>query len=415
MARKAFMFLLCLAVAVSFAMYAQQMLGGITGTVTDTTGAIVPAVSVTVKNVDTNLEIKVTAREKGDYAVSNLPIGHYTVTFSKDGFKTETHTSILVQGDRTTTVPGKLELGTVATTVTVTGTPLLNQTDTTTGYVLDSDAINNSPLGTGSFTQLAIFSPGLSADFLNGSGSNAGLGNQAIWADGQRDSSNSFSINGASADNLFNGKSTSGIASGRFTDNTGETFQKDNSVQTSGSVYDAIGQGLPTPAPEFMQELRVNASGYDVSQGGKSGAQIETITRSGTNTLHGQVYDHLENNAFNAAPFFRNASPAYTANNKVPALHYDRYGAGLGGAIVKDKLFYFAGYQGIHDSDALAGQSTLTVPLALTNDRSAAGLAAMLQSSFGVTVAPSTITSGRPRAIQRAGQWPVCDSYSIHE
>jgi hypothetical protein len=200
-----------------------------------------------------------------------------------------------------------------------------------------------------------------------------------------------FSINGTSADNLFNGKSTSEIASGRFTLNTGETFQSDNSVQTSGAVYDAIGQGLPTPAPEFMQELRVNSGGYDVSQGGKSGAQIETITRSGTNSLHGQLYDQLENTVFNAAPFFRNASPAYTANNKVPAIHYDRYGASAGGAVIKDKVFYFLGYQGIHDSDALAGQSTLTVPLGLTSDRSAAGLAAMAQSSFGVTIAPGAI------------------------
>jgi len=370
---------------------AQQLLGGIVGTVTDSSGAAVVGVVVTVKDQDTNLQVKAISSVSGSYQAPNLPIGSYSVSFSKDGFKTESHTSILVQGDRTTTVNGKMEVGAVATTVEVTATPLLNQTDTTTGYVLDSDAINNSPLGTGSFTQLAILSPGLSADFLNGSGSNAGLGNQAIWANGQRDSSNSFSINGTSADNLFNGKSTSEIASGRWTLNTGETFQSDNSVQTSGAVYDAIGQGLPTPAPEFMQELRVNSGGYDVSQGGKSGAQIETITRSGTNSIHGQLYDHLENTVFNAAPFFRNASPAYTANNKVPAIHYDRYGASFGGAVIKNKVFYFLGYQGIHDSDALAGQSTLTVPLGLTTDRSATGLAAMAQSSFGVTVAPSAI------------------------
>jgi hypothetical protein len=358
------------------------MTGGITGSVMDGSGAAVGGAGVAVRNLDTNQSLKSVTQGNGSYLVPNLQAGNYSVTFSKDGFKTETHPSILVQGDRTTTVNGKLEVGALTTTVEVTGTPLLNQNDTTTGYVLDSDAINNAPLGTGSFTQLAIFSPGLNADFLNGSGSNAGLGNQAIWANGQRDSSNSFSINGASADNLFNGKSTSEIASGRWTENTGESFQKDGSVQTSGSVYDAIGQGIPTPAPEFMQELRVNAGGYDVSQGGKSGAQIETITRSGTNSIHGSVYDHLENSAFNAAPFFRNASPAYTSNNKVPALHYDRYGASFGGPVIKNKIFFFVGYQGIHDSDALAGQSTFSVPLALTNDRSATGLAAAMASSF---------------------------------
>jgi hypothetical protein len=383
--------LVCAASTAHFALHAQQVTGGVTGSVTDSSGSAVGGAVVAVRNVDTNQSLKAITQPTGLYLMPNLPIGNYTVSFSKEGFKTETHTSILVQGDRTVTVNGKLEVGAVATTVEVTSTPLLNQNDTTTGYVLDSDAINNSPLGTGSFTQLAILSPGLSADFLNGSGSNAGLGNQAIFANGQRDTSNSISINGASADNLFNGKTTSGVPSGRFTLSTGETFQSDNSVQTSGSAYDAAGQSLPTPAPEMMQELRVNAGMYDVSQGGKSGAQIETITKSGTNGFHGQAYDHLENNIFNAAPFFRNSSSAYTANNKVPALHYNRYGANLGGPIVKDKVFFFVGYQSIKDSDALAGQSTITVPLTLTSDRSAQGLANMAQASFGVTVAPSAI------------------------
>ncbi len=87
----------------------------------------------------------------------------------------------------------------------------MNQTDTTSGYVLDSQTINNTPLATGSFTQLAILSPGLNADFANGSGTNAGFGNQAIWANGQRDTSNSIAVNGVTADNLFNGKTTSQV------------------------------------------------------------------------------------------------------------------------------------------------------------------------------------------------------------
>ncbi len=165
--------LACLAAA-PFAM-AQQMLGTIAGNVVDATGSAVEAAKVSIRNVDTNLEVRTVSQSGGSFQASNLPIGNYTVTFGKEGFKTETHTSIPVQGDRTTTVTGRLDVGAVATTVEVSGTPLLNQTDTTTGYVLDSDAINNSPLGTGSFTQLAIFSPGLNADFLNGSGSNAGL------------------------------------------------------------------------------------------------------------------------------------------------------------------------------------------------------------------------------------------------
>ncbi|MEI9970612.1 MAG: carboxypeptidase-like regulatory domain-containing protein [Ignavibacteriota bacterium] len=342
---------------------AQQLLGGIVGTVADSTGAAIPGAAVTIKNVDTNLQVKVATTGSGSYQAPNLPIGNYSVSFSKEGFKTENHTSVLVEGDRTATVNGHLEIGAVATTVEVTSTPLLNEVNTTTGYVLDTSALSTMPLGTGSFTQAAILSPGLSADFLSGSGSNAGFGNQAIWANGQRDSSNSFTINGANADNLFNGKSTSGVASSRFTLNTGQNSLPGGDTQTSTSVYDSIGNSLSTPAPEMIAELRVNSGLYDASQGGKSGAQIETTTRSGTNQFHGQAYDHLQNNDLNANTFFRNAAPNTAPAGAQPnnlqtasaaALHYNRYGADVGGPIKKDKLFFFAGYQGVSDHDATA-------------------------------------------------------------
>jgi hypothetical protein len=101
-----------------------------------------------------------------------------------------------VNANRITTVDGDLKVGTVATTVEVTATPLMNQVDTTNGYVVDQLTIQETPLGTGSFTQLAILTPGVHADMLGGAGSNAGLGNQAIFANGNRDTSNSFSLNG---------------------------------------------------------------------------------------------------------------------------------------------------------------------------------------------------------------------------
>ncbi len=329
---------------------AQQTLGGIAGTVTDATGSAVPGAAVDVRDIDTNLKVKTTASNNGTYEMLNLPVGNYSVSFSKDGFKTEAHTAIIVQGNRTTTVNGRLEIGTVATSVEVTSTPLLNATDTTSGYVLDSQAINNTPLGTGSFTQLAILSPGLSADFMSTSGSNAGFGNQAIWANGQRDSSNSFSINGVTADNVFNGKSTSQVESSRYTLNTGQTSAAGGDTQTNTSAYDSVGQGLATPPAETLQELRVNAAMYDASQGSKSGAHIEATTRSGTNQLHGGVYEYLQNTMFNAAEFFRNASTAISAHDKVSALHYNRPGATLGGPILKNKLFFFAAYQNIRRS-----------------------------------------------------------------
>ena len=167
--------------------------------------------------------------------------------------------------------------------------PLMNQVDTTVGYVVDQLTLEQTPLGTGSFTQLAILSPGVHADFLSGTGANAGLGNQAIFANGQRDTSNSFSLNGVDTNNLFNGNSTSNVGENRFVLNTGETFGSGGTIQTSTSVYTAIGQALPTPPVEAIQEIAVNTSMYDATQGAHSGAHISVVTKSGTNEIHGAL------------------------------------------------------------------------------------------------------------------------------
>jgi hypothetical protein len=280
--------------------------------------------------------------------IPNLPIGSYSVTVTQSGFQAKVFTQIPVSANRTTTVDAQLEVGAAATTIEVEATPLRNETDATVGYVLDSSTIQKTPLGTGSFTQLALLSPGVNADFLSGSGTNSGLGNQNIWANGQRDTSNSISLNGVSGNNLFNGKTSSSVSENRFVLNTGYggLSHAGGDLQTSVSVYDAIGQGIPTPAPETLQELRVNTAMYDSSQGGNSGAQIAMITRSGSNQFHSQVYEYFQNKAMNAAPFFRNADPVIPGQDKVPALHYNRFGATIGGPIIKDKLFFFTSYQG---------------------------------------------------------------------
>ena len=203
---------------------AQETLGAITGTVKDASGAVVADAAVKARNLATNLEVTQHTDSNGSYSAQNLPIGVYEVSVSKAGFSTETHTRILVSGNRTTTVDSILQVGAVSSTVEVTSTPLMNQVDTTNGYVVDQLTMRETPLGTGSFTQLAMLSPGVHADFLGGAGSNTGLGNQAIFANGQRDTSNSFSLNGVSTNNLFNGNSTSQVGENRFVLNTGENF-----------------------------------------------------------------------------------------------------------------------------------------------------------------------------------------------
>lgn len=386
-ARKcALYFVVCSLLSLTIPVSAQQTLGSITGTVTDSTGAVVQKAEVSLVNNDTGLRRSAMTRDDGTFLFPDLPIGMYTVTFTHAGFKKEVHDQVLVQANRTNTVLGSLQPGGADTTVEVNATPLLNRVDTTNGYVLNSAQIESVPLGTGSFTQLATLSPGVNADFLGGTDTNAGLGNQSIWANGQRDTSNSITVNAVNATNLFNGKSSSQLTGNRVVLNTGENFLSGGQIQTNTSVYDAIGQGIPSPPQETIQELRVNTSMYDATQGANSGAHIEVSTRSGTNAIHGQVYGYRETSALNAAPFFfnQNDTLAPTVNgikqlgaSEVPPLHRGIAGGTIGGPIKKDKLFYFASYQWTTVSDALNGTKTISVPTELTNDRSPGALLAL--------------------------------------
>jgi hypothetical protein len=362
--------LLCLLTSSS---QAQQTLGSINGTVTDSSGAAIQNAVVKIHNLATGLEQTATTKSDASFNIADLPIGTYSVTFSRDGFKTEVHSQILVQGNRTTTVNGSLQPGEVNVTVTVSGTPLLNQTDTTNGYTLSSDLIENIPLGTGSFTQLALLAPGVNADLLAGAGTNAGLGNQDIFSNGQRDTSNSFSFNAVESNNLFNGLSASAIGESRFVLNTNEQFLAGGQIQTNTSVFDAIGQGLPAPPPETIEEIHVNTSMYDVSQGANSGAHVAVATKSGTNDLHGNVYEYHQTSGWDANQFFLNA-----ASIPRPPLHRNTFGATLGGPIKKSKLFFFGSYQGQRVTDATNGSTEFAnVPTGLSDDRSAATLAAL--------------------------------------
>jgi hypothetical protein len=367
-------------------LHAQQTLGGITGAVTDSSGASIAETLVTLVNNQTQLTRTQNTNTSGIYEFVNLPIGTYTLTFAHDGFEAQKIPSITVQADRTATLNITLKVGQVGTTVTVEANPLLNAVDTTNGYILEKDQILNVPLPTGSFTALATLSPGVNAELPAGTGANAGLGNQPIWANGQRDTSNSFLLNGVDASNLFNGKSTSSVASARVVNNTGVSGAASSSaaeIQSTASPYLAIGQALPTPPQDMIQELRVNTSMYDAQQGSTSGAHIDMSTASGTNEIHGSLYGHRGTNALNADPFFFNADPNIPQSLKDPELHRYEAGGTLGGAIIKDKLFGFVGYQHLRSSDSEIGLSRLTVPFGLTDDRSPAALAAVSNAQYG--------------------------------
>src|SRR5215469_17006686 len=352
------------------AAFAQQTLGGITGTVTDSSGSVLPETAVTIVGDQTTLTRTLKTNGNGAYDFVNLPIGTYTVTVAHEGFQSERLPSILVQANRTATLNVTLKVGQVGTTIDVEAAPIMNAVDTTNGYVLEEQQIRAVPLPTGSFTGLAILSPGVNAELAGGTGVNSGLGNQPIWANGQRDTSNTFLVNGVDASNLFNGKSTSQVASARIVNNTGVANAASTSaapIQSTASVYLAVGQSLPTPAPETVQELRVNTSMYDAQQGSTSGAHIDMSTKSGTNNLHGSLYGHRGTDWLNAAPFFFNQDPNIPANQKVPELHRYIAGGTLDGPLIKDKLFGVVSYEHTHTSDQEIGTSRLGVPFGLTN------------------------------------------------
>jgi hypothetical protein len=377
------------------ALSGQQTLGGITGEVTDASGAAVAGATVTAVQDQTSLSRTVTTNAEGVFTLVNLPIGNYSISIVNQGYETQKYPGILVQADRTTTVNAAMKVGQVSQSVTVEATPLLNTVDTTNGYILDKAQIDEIPLPTGSFTGLAIMSPGVNAELPGGTGSNSGLGNAPIWANGQRDTSNAFLLNGVDASNLFNGKSTSQVDSFRVVNNTGEANNAGGGVvPSSASIYLAIGNAIPTPAPESIAEVRVNASMYDAQQGSDSGAHIDMSTRSGANEPHGDAYVHRGTNWINAAPFFFKKDDNIPEADKNPELHRYTAGADFGGPIIKDKLFYFGSYQHLHVSDQETGDELLVVPPGLSDDnRTPQGLSAIANTNWTTSEGISGVTA----------------------
>ena len=158
-----------------------------------------------------------------------------------------------MQESQAKTINVTLKVGKATESVEVTANPMLNETDTTNGYTLDSKQIEITPLATGSFTQLAVLSPGVNAELLSNLDSNSGLGNQPIWANGQRDTSNTFQVNGVDATNLFNGKSSSGSNSQRYNFNTGGGST--SSTSAAGSSY--IGGASPVGTSVYLSLIHI--------------------------------------------------------------------------------------------------------------------------------------------------------------
>ena len=351
---------------------AQQTLGSLNGTVLDASGAAVPGATVTAVNNQTALTRAVKTSSSGFWQILDLPIGTYRRHRRKrrirDG-KRAPSAGAGIPDHNHQRLPQTRQR---RESVTVNANPMLNATDTTNGYTLDKAQIAATPLATGSFTQLAILAPGVSSQFIAGVGTNQGLGNQNIWANGQRASSNSMTLNGVDITNRFNGQTASEQVSQRYQFNIGEGSTTGGETQDNIAVYGSNGNGLASPPPEFLQEVSVTTSMYDAQQGQTSGAHIGLITSSGSNDFHGQIYGQRGTNWINSDPFFYKQDvllgtiqPQFVS----PELHKWVAGGTYGGPIMKNKLFFFLGYNHLYTTDQYGALSQVQVPSGLTNDR----------------------------------------------
>ncbi len=331
--------------------------GQIVGTITDPSKASVAQATVTVTNEATGVARTVKTSAEGDYVVPLLPPGTYSVTVEAPGFKTQTSPGILVQVASTATVNIRLQLGGSTERVVVEAAAEILQTESAAnGGVVNDKTVPALPLSSRNYTQILDLSPGVSGSVPNA----ASLGKNSVdvFVNGGRIMDNSYQMDGQDAGNM--------------------------ETQGTGSIL-SIG-GISIPNPDAIQEFKVQTSLYDASYGRGAGGNVNVVTKSGSDQLHGGLFEFLRNDVLNANDFFLN-------RNRVPRppLKQNQFGGTIGGHIIKSKLFYFGSYQGTRQINGVSSNSVATAILpGLTNDRSAAGIGALfggLKGADGGTIA----------------------------
>jgi hypothetical protein len=323
--------------------------GAITGTLTDPAGSVVPQAEVKVTNVETGETRTTVSDSNGSYLASLLLPGVYRVEISKSGFKLLNYPSIRVNVADTATLNARLEVGTVSEQVTVASDAEQLQTASSAlGRVTSEKMVVELPLAARNFTQIIGLNPGVSAEVNNAT--DLGRGNGGM---------SNFSTGGASIKD--NNYQMDGVGT--------------NDIQNSGS----FSGGVAIPNPDTIQEFRVQTQQYDASYGRNGGANINVITKGGSNVMHGSLWEFFRNEKLNANDFLFNR-----AGQPRPLLRQNQFGGTVGGPIIKDKLFFFGSYQGTRQLNGVSTScSTSFVEPALTDDRSRAALGKLFAGQKG--------------------------------
>lgn len=347
--------------------------GGIAGSVTDPTAARLGGAQVKAVSEATSWSRTVTTTASGRYDVALLPPGLYSVSVSAPGFRERTIPAVRVAAGEATVLDIQLSVGASSSEAEVVATPELAQTDTSVlGRVTDARTITDLPLANRNFSQILALNPGVIADVPDAGA--LGKNTQNVSSNGAKTTANNFQFNGIDANNLSQGSFTG--------------FDPE--------------PGIAIPAPDTIAEFKVQTGMYDAGYGRSAGANVDFITRSGTNRFHGGLWEFFRNDVLNANDYFLN-----NAGLPRPVLKQNQFGGTIGGPIRKDKTFFFASYQATiqRDGDSPVSLSQSFLPV-LPNDRSAA--------SLGAAFCPSN-HPGNPFYMTAAGGVQVaCDGSNIN-
>ena len=294
----------------STVLFAQGTGGRILGRVADASGAVLAEVKVTLTNEATNVSQETQTNASGDYSFPQVPVGTYTLSFDLKGFKTIVSKGVTVELNQVLTFNSTMQVGETKEVVEVTSeAPLVDTSSTQLGAVMDNRQVQNLPLNSRDTYQLLQLQPGVMSTV--GSSNSLVYGSDspgAVSVNGGRGRSNNFSVNGGDANDLF--------------------------------------ANLPTvqPSPDSIQEFRVLTNTFDAEYGRNSGSVVNVVTKSGTNDLHGSVYEFFRNRVLNANDYCLTAAEGLPCDK--PKFNQNQFGGTLGGPIVKNRTFFFASYEG---------------------------------------------------------------------